>query len=117
MTSNACYSRVSSAPTFAVLQAIRLQANTGNATDAGEHGVPPRAMACTAKVHRIDRVEFAGVEDQIRCLLVSETLLKNAGLHGVGMLCAGAVASFARDARREFTRLEFACDHRSGTVA
>lgn len=99
MTSNAGDPRIAGAPTFAVLQAIRLRPNTGNTFDTREPYVPPRTVTRAAKIHRIRRTEFAGIENQIRCVLVSYSLLKNARFHGVGMLGAGAVARLTSDSR------------------
>ena len=117
VTSHAGYSRVSPAPTLAVVQPIRLCAHGAKASRAGMYDVHPCAVARAAKVHRIIRAQSAGIEDQIRCMLVSDALLENAGLHAVGMLCAGAMTSFTGDAGGEFARLEFACDHGSRAVA
>jgi len=55
-------------PAPALFQAIRLCPYVGQACETTKLDVPPCPMASTAEIDGIHRVEFAGIENQVRLL-------------------------------------------------
>jgi hypothetical protein len=95
-------------PASALFQAIRLCAYVGHPHEAGQLDVPPGAMAGTAKVNNISRVQLAGIEDQA-CLL--------SGFLRDDVIEPRSVTRFTGDTGYDSTTVELVVDRRGSRMA
>src|SRR5262249_23241965 len=102
VTGDAGDARVALLPALAVFETIRREANVelGNAGKSASDNVLPGAMARSAKIYGINRIQVRGIENQ------SRALLSQARLRGGHMACAGSMAGFAGHSRNGVLRVE-----------
>src|SRR5580704_8297740 len=80
------------APTLAVFEAVGRKAEVQCAeSDVGDN-IFPGAVAGAAEIHGLDRIQAAGIHDQVRALL------RLSRIHGEYVAGARSVAGFAGDA-------------------
>src|SRR5580700_8877068 len=102
---NAGESSVWLAPTLAVFQAVRRKAKVQCAQSYVGHDIFPGAVARAAEIHGLDRIQTAGIHDQLCALLVLPRI------HGEYMTGARSVAGFAGHARHSALYIELIVSH------
>jgi len=110
VTGNAGESSVGLAPTLAVFQAVRRKAEVQCAKSNVRHHIFPGAVARAAEIHGLDRIQAAGIHDQLRALLVLSQIRSGY------MTGARSVAGFAGDARHSAIYIQLIVGHRRGCV-